>query len=215
MTPEAFVLENTALKAPLLVPEIRLHLADDAMPLWHKTEEELARAGLAPPFWAFAWAGGQALARHILDTPALVAGRTVLDVGSGSGIVALAAAMAGASRVAANEIDEFALAAIALNAEANGLAIAIESGDLLDGTADADLVLVGDLFYEKPLATRTLAYMRRARRAGADVLIGDPSRTYLPQDALTPIAVYSVPTPRALEDADVKRTTIWRLAGSA
>ncbi len=212
MTPTAFVVENTVLQAPTLVPEIRLHLADEAVPLWHKTEEELTRIGLPPPYWAFAWAGGQALARHILDTPALVAGRTVLDIGAGSGLVAIAAAMGGAARVCANEIDDFALAAIALNAEANGYAIAIESGDILDETADADLVLVGDLFYEKPLATRTLAYLRRAQRAGAAVLVGDPSRSYLPKDVLSPIATYNVPTPRDLEDSDIKRTTVWRLA---
>ncbi len=207
----AFIRENTLLTAPSHVPEIRLHLADEALDLWHKTEEELAETGLPPPYWAFAWAGGQALARYLLDTPALVRGRRVLDLGAGGGIAGIAAAMAG-GRVTANEIDAFALAAISLNAAANGVTIALDGRDRLEGAAEADVVLVGDLFYEKPLATRTLAFIRRARAGGADVLVGDPRRSYLPADALEPVVTYAVPVPLALEDAEVKRTTVWRLA---
>ncbi|WP_420394254.1 class I SAM-dependent methyltransferase [Acuticoccus sp.] len=211
-TPADFVRSNTVLSCPSHVPEVQLHLADDALPLWHRTEEELAADGLPPPFWAFAWAGGQALARYVLDAPDLVAGRRVLDIGAGGGIAAIAAALAGAAHVRANEVDEFALAAIALNAAANGVAVEVMAGDILDGSAEADVVLAGDVFYERPLAERTLAFLRRARADGADVLIGDPKRTYLPTDVLVVAASYAVAVPRALEDADVKRTSVWRLA---
>nr|WP_226575213.1 50S ribosomal protein L11 methyltransferase [Acuticoccus sediminis] len=208
----AFIKANTLLTAPSHVPEIVLHLADEALPLWQKTEEELGEAGLPPPFWAFAWAGGQALARYILDDPSLVAGRRVLDVGAGGGIAAIAAALSGASSVRANEIDAFALEAIALNITANGVSVDVVSGDLLGGEADADVVLAGDIFYERPLAERAFAFLRRAQGAGATVLIGDPNRTYLPADSLIVVATYEVPVPLALEDADVKRTRVWRLA---
>ena len=212
MDAAAFVRDNTILQAPSLIPEISLHLADEALPLWQKTEDELSRSGLPPPFWAFAWAGGQALARHILDTPETVRGLRVLEIGAGSGLCSIAAARMGAASVVANDVDEFALAAMALNAAANGVRIELVAGDLLGGTADADVVLAGDLFYERPLAERALAFLRRSTAAGAAILIGDPSRTYLPRDALVPLATFSVPTPLALEDADVKRTTVWRLA---
>jgi predicted nicotinamide N-methyase len=211
VSPEDFVSANTAVSAPSLVPEVRLHLADEALPLWQTTEEELERNGLPPPFWAFAWAGGQALARHILDNPRLVTGRHVLDVGAGGGLAAVAAALAGAAQVRANEVDDFALAAIRLNATANGVSVTPVGGDLLDGPAEADVVLVGDLFYERPLADRALAFLQRAAEAGAEVLVGDPRRTYLPADALEPVASYNVPVPLALEDMDVKRTLVWRL----
>lgn len=225
----AFVLEHTRRHAPPLVPEIGLHLADDALPLWRKTEEELAADGLPPPFWAFAWAGGQALARYLLDNPATVRGRTVLDVGAGSGLVAIAAARAGAARVVANEIDPFALAAIALNAAANGVSIEPLSGDILDTAStrcrpdrfasllDAgpapgpEVALIGDLFYERDLARRALAFARGAKAAGATVLVGDPRRSYLPVETLEPIATYEVEVTRALEDAERKRTTVFRL----
>lgn len=209
-----FVEANTVLSAPSHVPEITLHLADEALPLWHRTEEELGAMGLPPPFWAFAWAGGQALARFILDHAHLVSGRRVLDVGAGSGIAAIAAARAGACAVTANEVDAFALAAIALNARANGVSLAVRGGDLLAGPADAEVVLAGDLFYERPLAERALAFLERAAADGADVLVGDPSRSYLPADALAPVMRYEVAVPCALEDAEVKRTTVWRLASA-
>jgi len=215
LSPEAFIRANTTVSAPSLVPEIALHLAHDALPLWQMTEEELERTGLPPPYWAFAWAGGQALARHVLDTPAVVSGRRTLDLGAGGGLVAIAAARAGATEALANEVDDFALAAIRLNAALNGVAVVPVAGDLLGEPAEADVVLVGDLFYERDLASRALAFLKRAAAAGADVLIGDPKRTYLPASALQPVATYQVGVPLALEDMEVKRTTVWRLAAPA
>src|SRR5205823_6157841 len=167
----------------------------------------------APPFWGFPWAGGQALARHVLDHPEVVAGRRVLDLASGSGLVAVAAARSGAARVRANEIDGYALAAITLNAAANGVPVAVHEGDLLDGDADgAEVVLAGDVFYSRDLATRVLAFLDRARAGGAEVLVGDPGRAYLPRHRLAEVAAHEVPVVRALEDADVKRVTVWRLS---
>lgn len=211
-TAEAFVLGATRLTAAPYVPEVRLHLADDAFALWQATEDEVGREGLPPPFWGFAWAGGQALARYLLDHPELVGGRTVLDLAAGSGLVAIAAARAGAARVTAVEVDRFAVAAIALNARANGVAVTALHDDVLDrAPAAAEVVLAGDVFYEKAMADRMLPCLQRARAAGADVLVGDPQRAYLPRDRLAELAVYDVPVPAALEDAEVKRTTVWRL----
>jgi predicted nicotinamide N-methyase len=209
--PTSFIHENTRLLPPPLVPEVALQLAHEAMPLWEKTEEELGALGLPPPFWAFAWAGGQALARHVLDHPQLVAGRHVLDFGSGSGLVGIAAMKAGARRATASEIDRFAFAAIAANAAANGVAVEIERADVIGGDAGWDAVLVGDAFYEKPLADRLFVWLGQLARRGATVLIGDPGRAYLPKDRLTRLATYDVPVTRALEDAEVKRTSVWRL----
>ena len=218
--PVAFIENNTILKSPSLVPELRLHLADAALPLWEKTEEELAQVGLPPPYWAFAWAGGQALARHLIDRPELVAGKRVLDVASGSGVVALASLWASAAHVAANEIDGFALAAIQLNADANALGHGLElvGRDMLDeptiddtGVALWDVVLAGDVCYEKPMAERMTGWLRRHAAAGALVLMGDPGRTYRPTDGLEQLAEYSVPTSRDLEDSDIRRTVVWRV----
>ena len=210
--PSAFIVANTRLAAPAIVPEVRLHLADDAFVLWASTETELGRSPTPLPFWAFAWAGGQALARHVLDHPELVRDRSVLDIASGSGLVAIAAAMAGAAAFAASDFDRLAVAAIALNAEANGVAIAAGLADLLDGDgAGAGVVLVGDAFYEQPMADRVLALLVRARARGADVLVGDPHRNHLPQERFEALATYDVPVPPALEDRDVKPTTVWRL----
>lgn len=216
-----FIRENTILKAPSLVPELHLHLADRAVPLWEKTEEELAAEDLPPPYWAFAWAGGQALARYLIDHPHVVAGKRVLDIASGSGVVALAALWASAAHVVANEIDPFALAAITLNAHANDLERGLESvgRDMLDepvladtGLALFDVVLAGDVCYEKPMADRVIVWMRRHAAAGAVVLIGDPGRSYKPEDGLTWLAEYNVPTPRELEDSDLRRTIVWQVA---
>lgn len=218
--PAAFIRDNTVLKAPTLVPEIRLHLADAALPLWEKTEEELEQVGLPPPYWAFAWAGGQALARHMIDRPELVAGKRVLDVASGSGVVALACLWASAAHVVANEIDDFALTAIRLNAEANALEAGLELAgrDMLDEPTLADdggplwdVVLAGDVCYEKPMAERITAWLRRHAAAGALVLMGDPGRNYRPTDGLEQLAEYQVPTPRDLEDSDLRRTIVWRV----
>jgi predicted nicotinamide N-methyase len=213
--PAAFIRANTRLQAVPNAPEIVLHLADEAVPLWQKTEEELGRMGLPPPFWAFAWAGGQALARFVLDNPAEVAGRRVLDLASGSGLVAIAAAKAGGGPVVATEVDDFAVAAIALNAAANDAYVDVEKRDVLGDMVGAapryDTILVGDLFYERDLAARTLEFLRRHATAGSRVLIGDPGRTYLPKDALAQLAEYRVPVTRELEDAEIKRACVWTL----
>jgi len=218
--PLAFVRANTVLKPPSLVPELRLHLADRAVPLWELTEEELAAKDLPPPYWAFAWAGGQALARYIIDHPDTAAGRRVLDIAAGSGIAGLAALWASASHVVATEIDPFAVAAVSLNAAANGLDAALETvqRDMLeepvlaaDGMALYDLVLAGDVCYEKPMAERMIAWLRRHAAAGAVVLLGDPGRSYLPEDGLTKLSEYLVPTPRELEDSDLRRTIVWQV----
>ena len=213
-----FVRANTRLRPVPHVPEITLHLADEAVPLWQRTEEELARIGLPPPFWAFAWAGGQALARYLLDHPETVAGRRVLDLASGSGLVAIAAAKAGARDVVAADIDAFAIAAIGLNAMINGVAVVATAADLLDGAAPPgepfDVVLAGDIFYERDTAARAFAFLTRCRQAGAAVLIGDPGRAYLPKDRLRRLCEYQVPVTRDLEDQDIKRTAVWELSRS-
>jgi predicted nicotinamide N-methyase len=212
----AFIRANTRLRPVPLTPEISLHLADEAVPLWQKTEEDLATIGLPPPFWAFAWAGGQALARYLLDHPGEVAGRRVLDVGAGSGLVAIAAAKAGAASVIAADIDGFAETAVALNAAVNGVRIDYLGVDLLAGSAvassDYDAALVGDLFYERDTADRVLAFLLPCASAGMRVLIGDPGRAYLPKQRLTRLAEYSVPVTRDLEDNEIKRTAVFALA---
>ena len=187
-----------------------MHLADEAVPLWLRTEAELGKMGLPPPFWAFAWAGGQALARHIADHPDLVAGRRTLDFASGSGLVAIAAARAGAARVEASEIDLFALAAIALNAEANGVEIFAQSGDLVGRDEGWEVVLAGDVAYERDMAGAVADWLEGLARRGAEVLIGDPGRAYLPRERLERIAEYSVPVTRELEDSEIKRTGVYR-----
>jgi predicted nicotinamide N-methyase len=208
-----FVRANTDLLAPPLVPEISLYLAAESLPIWRKTEEELGQMNVPPPYWAFAWAGGQALARFLLDNPHLVAGRRMLDLGAGSGIVSIAAMKAGAAQATASDIDALALTAIGLNAEANGVRVETTAADLL-GTApdEFDMVLVGDLFYERALAERVLAFVEAARTRGAEVLVGDPRRSYFPGDRFRQVALYSVPVTRELEDAEIKRCAVWRLA---
>lgn len=209
----AFIRANTRLIAPPLVPEIRLHLAEESLPIWCKTEEELGEMNVPPPYWAFAWAGGQALARFLLDNAAEVAGKRVLDLGSGCGLSAIAARKAGAASVLAADIDRVALAAIALNAEANGVTIETTADDLLAaGTSGFDVLLVGDLFYERALAERVLACIEHAAASGTLVLIGDPQRNYFPKDRFVAAAEYRVPVTRDLEDAEIKRTAVWRLA---
>jgi predicted nicotinamide N-methyase len=207
----AFIVENTRLQAPPHAPELVLHLANEITPIWRLTEEELDRIGLPPPFWAFAWAGGQALARYVLDNPEIVAGKRVVDFASGSGIVAIAAMRAGAASALAADIDVFCEAAISLNAAANGVALDFTDVNLLDAPppTDAQVILAGDICYENPLATRVLAWLAAARDAGATVLIGDPGRTYFPKDGLTKLAEYQVQTTRELEDFEVKKTSVW------
>jgi predicted nicotinamide N-methyase len=210
---EAFVRANTKLMPPPLVPEIALHLAEESLAIWQKTEDELGAMNVPPPYWAFAWAGGQALARFLLDTPAHVAGKSVLDLGSGSGLAAIAASKAGARNVLAADIDPMALAAIALNAAANGVAIRTTTEDLLGVPPAADVILVGDLFYERALADRVLTCIEAAAARGAWVLIGDPQRDYFPKDRFVALAEYRVPVTRDLEDAEIKRTAVWSFAG--
>ena len=218
-----FIRARTQLTRVALVPEIRLHLAAYAIPLWEATAESknlgpgnrACTGDLPLPFWAFAWAGGQALARYVLDRPEVVRDRAVLDVGSGSGIVAIAAALAGAGSVRAVDIDPLAVEAIGLNAEANGVRLRITATDVLgEAGADDDVVLVGDLFYERTLAERALDFLTRTEQRGRLVLVGDLGRPYLPRDRLIPLARYDVSGMEALEDADVKRTTVWRFAST-
>jgi predicted nicotinamide N-methyase len=213
--PKTFILENTKSVRHLLVPEIALYVADEAVPLWHKTEEELGSLGLPPPFWAFAWAGGQALARYVMDHPAVVCARRVLDLASGSGLAAIAAAKVGGVPVVASEIDAFAEAAIALNADLNDVYVGVLRQDLLDHpsplTSRYDVILVGDLFYERETARRALAFLERHAGLGSQVLIGDPGRAYLPTERLAKQCEYTVPVSRDLEDQSIKRTAVFTL----
>jgi len=212
--PVAFIRANTRLLPVPLVPEIILHVADEAVPLWTKTEDELGEAGLPPPFWAFAWAGGQALARYIFDHPDQIAGKDVIDLASGSGLVAIAALKAGARSVTAFDIDAFARAAIMLNAAENNVTIDARGDDLLAGVPApvAQAVLAGDIFYERDTAERAFVFLSAQAARGITVLIGDPGRSYLPKDKLRKIAEYKVPVTRDLEDAEIKNTAVWTLA---
>jgi predicted nicotinamide N-methyase len=215
MTPDQrrdFIHSNTTLLPVPLCSEIQLHLAHEAVPLWQKTEEELGKMGLPPPFWAFAWAGGQALARYVLDHPEIVKGKRVIDLASGSGLVAIAAMTSGAAHVLAADIDAFASAAISLNAIHNKVEVSATMDDLLESEPQhVDVILVGDLFYEKSIASRCYDWLLRAHQSGIQVLIGDPGRSYLPKDKLSKIAEYNVPVTRDLEDAEIKRTAVWTL----
>lgn len=207
----AFILENTRLQTPPHTPEVCLHLADEVTPLWRLTEEALDEMGVPPPFWAFAWAGGQAVARYILDHPEVVAGKRVLDFATGSGLVAIAALKAGAASALGSDIDGFCGPAVALNARANGVVMDFTDTDLLDAPppADIEVILAGDICYEQPLAGRVLAWLTAARAEGRTVLIGDPMRTYFPREGLIHLAEYQVPTTRELEDYAIKRTSVW------
>ena len=209
--PTLFITDNTAPIAPPLVPEIKLHLATEVVPLWRKTEEELEAIGVPPPYWAFAWAGGQALARFILDRPAFVWDRSVLDFGAGSGIVGLAAAHAGARDVLCADIDPFALAAIRLNASLNNLELRTTAVDVLGQVSPFELILVGDMCYERPLTDRLLAWLYAQLHAGAEVLLGDPGRSYFPKQSVEKLASYQVKTTRELEDREIRDTGVYRL----
>jgi predicted nicotinamide N-methyase len=208
-----FIVANTRLQRPPHVAEVQLHLADEITPIWKLTEEALEEIGLPPPFWAFAWAGGQALARYLIDHPETVAGKRLIDFAAGSGLVGIAAMMAGARDVLCADIDPYCEAAVALNAQVNGVACAFTAEDLLDAPAPAwaEVILAGDICYEKPLAERVLAWLAAARGRGATVLIGDPGRSYFPRSGLTRLAEYQVPTTRELEDMAVKRTSVWAM----
>jgi predicted nicotinamide N-methyase len=207
----AFVLANTqAITAPL-VPELSLRLASEVVPLWQMTEAELEATGLPPPYWAFAWAGGQALARYILDHPQTVRGQSVLDFGAGSGLGAIAAAKAGAASVLAAEIDALARAAIALNADANGARVTITGEDVVGRSGLAQILLIGDMCYEQPLAGRIEAWLRAEAKAGRTILLGDPGRSYFPKSGVEKLASYAVKTTRDLEDTDIRNTGVYRL----
>jgi predicted nicotinamide N-methyase len=205
-----FILENTSIMSPPHVPEVRLHLADEAHDLWHRTEEQLAKTGLPPPFWAFAWAGGQGLARHVLDNPGIVRGRKVMDFASGSGLIGIAAMLAGAAEVTCADIDAFALEAAALNAALNDVTVMPSSENLIGSPPNAHVLLAGDVFYDRQFALDLIPWFESLAARGMDVLVGDPGRAYLPKARLEQVAEYEVPVTRALEDADVKRTTVWR-----
>lgn len=207
----AFIRANTAIEAPRLVPEIRLHLASEITPIWEATEAALDAANLDPPYWAFAWAGGQALARYLLDNPETVAGKRVLDFGAGSGIEAIAAAMAGAASVLAADVDPVAAAATRLNAGLNGVAVETTSRDLVGEWGGWDVVLAGDVCYERPMAERVEAWLADCAKAGALVLVGDPGRTYLPRRGLERLTGYAVRTTREIEDTDLRNACVWRV----
>ena len=210
--PAAFILANTRLQAVPHTPEISLWLADEITPIWRMTEEELGEVGLPPPFWAFAWSGGQGLARWLLDNPHEVAGKRVLDFATGSGLVGVAAMKAGAAGVRCNDIDPFCSAAVALNAKANDVSLDFTDADLLNSPPPAvDVICAGDVCYEKPMTERVLAWLALARAAGARVLIGDPHRTYFPKEGLDFLAEYQVPTTRELEDFAIKRSSVWAM----
>jgi predicted nicotinamide N-methyase len=207
--PAGFVRAHTHLRPPFAVPEVQLHVADDVVALWEAMETEGGGAGEAPPFWAAAWPGGQALARYVLDSPEVVAGRRVLDLGSGSGLVAVAALLAGAASVVASDVDPFSHAAIALNAEANGVRGIEVVGDVLDdGPPDVDVVVAGDVCYDREMTERVLPWLWAAWTGGRTVLLGDPGRKYLPGEGLVAVAEYDVPE---VDDGQSRRTTVWRL----
>ncbi|MFN4206465.1 MAG: class I SAM-dependent methyltransferase [Agrobacterium albertimagni] len=208
--PDRFILENTSVLSPPHVPEIRLHLASEVHDLWMKTEEDLEAIGLPPPFWAFAWAGGQGLARYVLDHPETVRGKRVLDFASGSGMVAIAAAKAGAAEVLAADIDPWARSAVRLNAALNDVSVDFTTEDLIGRSVDVDVILAGDVFYESDFARALVTWFADMAKDGCLVLVGDPGRSYRPAEHLEPLATYEVPVTRILEDSEVKKTTVWK-----
>lgn len=211
--PTSFIRAQTKIARPSLVPELKLHLATEISPIWRATQTELDDLGLPPPYWAFCWPGGQALTRYLIDNPSVVKGKRVLDFAAGSGISGIAAARAGAASVSAAEIDDFAAEAIRLNADLNKARIDVVTQDLV-GRMDLglDLVLAGDVCYERPMAERVFAWFEQLAEAGVTVLMGDPGRAYLPRKGLVEVARYQVPTSTELEDKDMRLTIVWRIA---
>ncbi len=205
-----FIRRNTRPSPVPQAPEITLYMADDATELWQKTETDLGLLDLPPPFWAFAWAGGQALARYLLDNSDVVRGARVLDFASGSGLVAIAAALSGAASVEAADIDAFALNAIALNGAINGVDLKPRGDDLVGRDEGWDVVLAADIFYERDTAGAVTSWLKSLAARGARVLVGDPGRSYFDLAAFEPLASYDVPVMRSLEDADTKRSGVWR-----
>jgi predicted nicotinamide N-methyase len=215
MDQAAFIAANTEIQSTALLPEIRLHLASEDMALWQMSDEDRMAEDLPLPYWAFAWAGGQALARHLLDNWEVVRGKRVLDIGAGSGLEAIAAAMAGAVAVRAADVDPFAIAATRLNAELNGMDVDAWLGDPMNDQTgepdDWDVIMVGDLFFEQPLARELEAWLRGLLPQGVEILIGDPQRTYLPREGLEKVMTYTVETTSELEDSDLRNASVWRM----
>ncbi|MFI4999144.1 MAG: class I SAM-dependent methyltransferase [Reyranellales bacterium] len=212
--PEGFIRANTALEAPAMVPEFKLWLASEYVPIWQATEAWLEEQNVDPPYWAFCWPGGQAIARYLLDNPALVRGKHVIDFAAGSGVSALAAVRAGAASVVANDIDALSLVATRLNAEANGLGVDVSAADWLAGSAgapDADVVIAGDVCYERDMSTRALAWLRSHAHKGRLVLLGDPGRNYFSAQGLEECARYEIPTSLQLENRGMRETVVWRV----
>ena len=209
--PRSFVLAQTALAYPPLVPEIPLRLASDVVPLWRATEPDLEALGLPPPYWAFAWPGGQALARYLLDKPDVVTGLRVLDFAAGSGIQGIAAARSGAAEVTASDIDPFALAAIEVNAALNDTRLVLDGGSLLGSDHGWDVVLAGDVCYERTMSDAVVSWLRTLAARGAMVLLGDPGRSYLPRSGLHRLTAYAVKTSRDLEDSELRNSVVWQV----
>lgn len=212
--PEEFIRTNTALEAPAMVPEFRLWLATEYVPIWQATEAWLEEKNVDPPYWAFCWPGGQAIARYLLDNPGLVAGKRVIDFAAGSGVSSMAAARAGAASVIANDIDRLSLVAARLNASANGLAIATSNEDWLagtPGTPEADVVIAGDVCYEREMSVQALAWLRSHAEKGRLVLLGDPGRNYFSAQGLEEHGRYEIPTSLQLENRGMRETVVWRV----
>lgn len=214
MTPAQFIQAHTAVSSPPACPELRLYLASEVTPLWEATEAYLEKNNVPPPYWAFPWVGGQALARHILDNPALVAGKSVLDFASGSGLVGIAAKMAGAAEVLATDIDKVALAAIELNMRENGVSIEVSDRNVLDEEdCPWDVIVAGDVCYEKPMAEKTFAWLRRCSAKGAKALMADPGRAYLPKTGLMRLVQLTVACSLDLEDQTSRDVGIYQIVG--
>ncbi|OFW97212.1 MAG: nicotinamide N-methyase [Alphaproteobacteria bacterium RIFCSPHIGHO2_12_FULL_66_14] len=212
--PEGFIRNNTALEAPVMVPEFRLWLATEYVPIWQATESWLEEQNVDPPYWAFCWPGGQAIARYLLDNPGLVRDRRVIDFAAGSGVSSMAAARAGAASVIANDIDALSLVAARLNGEANGVNFEVSAEDWLagpDGAPDADVVIAGDVCYEREMSVRALAWLRGHARLGRLVLLGDPGRNYFSAQGLEELSRYDIPTSLQLENRGMRETVVWRV----
>jgi predicted nicotinamide N-methyase len=212
--PEGFIRANTALERPAMVPELRLWLASEYVPIWQATEDWLEQQNVDPPYWAFCWPGGQAIARYLLDNPDAVRGKRVIDFAAGSGVSSMAAARAGAQSVIANDIDLLSLVAARLNAAANGLVVELSADDWLarpESAPAADVVIAGDVCYEREMSARALAWLRRHANAGRLVLLGDPGRNYFSAQGLEELARYEIPTSLQLENRGMRETVVWRV----
>ena len=212
--PEGFIRSNTALETPAMVPEFRLWLATEYVPIWQATESWLEEQNVDPPYWAFCWPGGQAVARYLLDNPDAVRGKRVIDFAAGSGVSSMAAAKAGAAAVVANDIDALSLVAARLNAVANGLSLDVSVEDWLAGpeaSPEADVVIAGDVCYEREMSTRALAWLRGHANRGRLVLLGDPGRNYFSAQGLLELARYDIPTSLQLENRGMRETVVWQV----